>query len=75
MIDKRVSIYGLDKFIQIDDRRDEANLELGEKSGARFPWCNSKFVSIVAGEFLSILAIRYQVDLSRLYETLLYVCN
>ena len=68
-----MNIYGLDKFIQIDDRRDAANLELGEKSGTRFPWCNSEFVSIVAGGFLPILAIRYRVDLSRLYETLLYV--
>lgn len=26
-------------------RRDEANLELGEKSGTGSPWCNSKFAS------------------------------
>lgn len=73
MVDKRVTIYGLNEFIQIGDRRDEAYLELGEKSGTRSARCNSKFASIVAGGFLSILAICYQVDLSRLYETLLYV--
>lgn len=73
MIDKKVSISRLNEFIQIGDRCDEANLELGEKSGTGSTRCNSKFASIVAGGFLSILAIRYQVDLSRLYETLLYV--
>jgi len=52
VIDKRVNIYRLDKFIQIDDRCDAANLELDEKSGTGFSWCNSEFVSIVAGGFL-----------------------
>lgn len=49
VVDKRVSISGLNEFIQIGDRCDEANLELGEKSGTRSTRCNSKFASIVAG--------------------------
>lgn len=42
MVDKKVDVYRLDRLIiQIDDRRDDGNLEPVEKSVTESAWCNN----------------------------------